>query len=215
MFEQIQLLIIRTLLSAQKLIINDKHCFEVYGFDILIDDKLAPWLLEVNSYPSISATTKDDYNLKYALLMDTIKVVDLEGNYTGNEGQIGGYDLIYRGGVVKFESQCVFSSNLGAKNPSLAEYQYKTGPQWRTLQTLITNDSKIESPMRHKAKLRTPSPKPGTPAKVGTRRFKSPGSNTKRRPASRNRAQRTRPRSQSRVRSTKKKGTKSLKKPQE
>jgi len=204
-------LIIRTLLSAQKLMINDKHCFEVYGFDILLDDKLAPWLIEVNSYPSISATTRDDYNMKYAMLMDTMKVVDLEGNYTGNEGQIGGYDLIYRGGVVKFESQCVFSSNLGARNPSINAYADKTGPQWRTLQSIITSDSKIESPLRHKAKPRTPSPKPGTPSKVGSRRFKTPVSMSKRRPASRSRTHRTRSRSQSRVTSTKKKVTKSLK----
>jgi len=192
--------------------INDKHCFEVYGFDILIDDKLAPWLIEVNSYPSISATTKDDYIMKYAMLMDTMKVVDLDGNYTGSEGQIGGYDLIYRGGVVKFESQCVFSSNLGAKNPSITLYADKTGAAWRTLQSVITNGSKIESPLRHKA---TPSPKPTTPVKVGTRRFKTPGSISKRRPVSRSHTHRTPSRSQSRATSTRKKGTKTLKEPED
>jgi len=195
--------------------INDKHCFEVYGFDILIDDKLSPWLLEVNAYPSITATTKEDYNMKYALLIDTIKVVDLEGNYTGNEGQIGGYDLIYRGGVVKFESQCIFSSNLGAKNPSIDAYDDKTGPQWRTLQTLITNDCKMEVPLRQKAKRLPPSPKPATPVKTTARRIKASVSVTRRRPASTTRTYRNRPRSQRRTTLTKKHCSKSLKKPEE
>jgi len=211
LFEQIQLLIIRTLLSAQKLIINDKHCFEVYGFDILIDDKLAPWLLEVNSYPSVSATTKEDFNLKYALLMDTMKVVDFEGKYTGSEGQIGGYDLIYRGGIVKFESQYVFSSNLGAMNPSISAYEERSGAEWRTLETLMTNESIIEVTSRCKAKPATTRAKTPTPVKTGRRKYKASVTVTKPKSCLQVRSSNVRQRGQSREAISTKQRSKSTK----
>lgn len=47
-FANIQRIMIQTLLSVQKVIIHDKHCFELYGFDILINSNLKPWVIEVN-----------------------------------------------------------------------------------------------------------------------------------------------------------------------
>jgi len=202
LFEQIQLLIIRTLLSVQKLIINDKHCFEVFGFDILIDETLSPWLLEVNSYPSVSATTLEDYNMKYAMLMDTMKVVDLEGNFTGNEGHVGGYDLIYRGGLVKFESQCLFSSNLAAKNPSIDAYQERAGVHWRGLKSFLSNDNKIEVTSRHKVKPATPKANQRAAVKCGTGKYKATVTGTSRKSSPQLRRNRARHQSQSKVSSS-------------
>ena len=78
LFFNIQLLCIRSLLSVQKVIINDKQSFELYGYDVLLDADLKPWLIEVNASPSLTANTPKDYQMKLALLQDTITIVDME-----------------------------------------------------------------------------------------------------------------------------------------
>ena len=77
-FCDIQSLIINIYKSVQKIIINNKHSFELYGLDILIDSALKPWLLEVNACPSFTASTKDDEELKNNLLDDCFTIVDME-----------------------------------------------------------------------------------------------------------------------------------------
>ncbi|RKO95620.1 tubulin-tyrosine ligase, partial [Caulochytrium protostelioides] len=79
LFTAIEALVVRSLMSVQKVMINDRHCFEIYGYDILIDAQLKPWLLEVNASPSISAENQFDYDLKYGMLNDAFDIVDLEG----------------------------------------------------------------------------------------------------------------------------------------
>jgi tubulin polyglutamylase TTLL1 len=47
LFDDIENIILQSLKAVQNVMINDRHCFECYGFDILIDADLKPWLLEV------------------------------------------------------------------------------------------------------------------------------------------------------------------------
>ena len=51
------------------------QCFEIYGFDVLIDDKFRPWLLEVNVAPSLSSSSPYDKKVKTMLLSDTMHLM--------------------------------------------------------------------------------------------------------------------------------------------
>ncbi len=57
------------------MIINDRHCFELYGYDILIDENLKCWLIEVNASPSLIGTTKNDFAFKKHLINDLLNIV--------------------------------------------------------------------------------------------------------------------------------------------
>ncbi|KAJ8372076.1 hypothetical protein AAFF_G00294900 [Aldrovandia affinis] len=100
LFRDIDLIFIRSLLSVHKVIINDKHCFELYGYDILLDHDLKPWLIEVNASPSLTASSQEDYSLKFCLLEDTLHVVDMEARLSGSEKRVGGFDLMWNDGPV-------------------------------------------------------------------------------------------------------------------
>ena len=51
---------------------SDRHCFEIYGFDVIIDDNMKPWLIEVNASPSLTSTTSNDRIMKYSVIRGTL-----------------------------------------------------------------------------------------------------------------------------------------------
>lgn len=50
-------------------------CFEVLGFDIILDSNATPYLLEVNHAPSFNTDTPLDYLIKKELIFDTINLL--------------------------------------------------------------------------------------------------------------------------------------------
>eukprot|EP00434_Breviolum_minutum_P005916 symbB.v1.2.005217.t1/scaffold266.1/size251003/14 len=124
LFSDIEEIVIHSLFSVQKVMINDKHCFEMYGYDILIDVDYKPWLLEVNASPSLTANTMADYEMKYGLLDDLLTLLDFEKYLSGNELQIGGFDLLYKDGYRYSPPEgSMFSSYLGCFNNRLAQLE--------------------------------------------------------------------------------------------
>jgi tubulin polyglutamylase TTLL6/13 len=52
-------------------------CFEVLGFDIMIDHKLNPYLLEINYTPSFTTDTPLDRLIKKNLIEDTLNILNI------------------------------------------------------------------------------------------------------------------------------------------
>ena len=71
LFRDMDAVILHSLKAVQGAIVSDRHCFELYGYDIIVDGDLKPWLIEVNASPSLSSTTPADLKLKTAVLSDT------------------------------------------------------------------------------------------------------------------------------------------------
>jgi hypothetical protein len=71
-FDRIDDLIVKTIISIESTICNAfemqapfrSNCFELLGFDILIDNTLKPWLLEVNLSPSMNIDSPLDLKIK-------------------------------------------------------------------------------------------------------------------------------------------------------
>merc|ERR1719379_3157952 len=93
--ERIKDLIIKTLIAAESPIVNFWHqganystsgvtstqlgpnqtCFEIFGFDVMVDDKLKPLLLEVNTFPSFASSSPFDKRVKSQLVSDALTLV--------------------------------------------------------------------------------------------------------------------------------------------
>ncbi|AYU77616.1 tubulin tyrosine ligase, putative [Leishmania donovani] len=86
MIKNIQFLIYHSLKAVEPVMFNDKHSYELYGYDILIDDHINPHLIEVNASPSMSTTTLSDRLLKEQVLNDTMKIVFPPGYPASNKG---------------------------------------------------------------------------------------------------------------------------------
>lgn len=89
---EIDKVIVLTILAVQPFIAHNykasikiedgrSRCFEILGFDIMIDKHLKPWLLEVNHSPSFLCESPFDKELKDGVITEALKVMNFDPNF--------------------------------------------------------------------------------------------------------------------------------------
>eukprot|EP01062_Namystynia_karyoxenos_P016066 TRINITY_DN1585_c0_g4_i1.p1 TRINITY_DN1585_c0_g4~~TRINITY_DN1585_c0_g4_i1.p1 ORF type:complete len:1005 (+),score=307.86 TRINITY_DN1585_c0_g4_i1:134-3148(+) len=60
-------------------------CFEILGFDLLLDECADPWLLEVNHMPSLHCDSPLDLRIKKALVLETMRILSISADDRAGE----------------------------------------------------------------------------------------------------------------------------------
>ncbi|CAG4937157.1 unnamed protein product [Colias eurytheme] len=82
-WQRIRAIVTLTLLAQAAGTPPARNCFEFYGFDILLDDSLKPWLIEVNLSPALAADCEADITVKQPMLHELFDLLGLPMRHTG------------------------------------------------------------------------------------------------------------------------------------
>ncbi|KAL7734243.1 hypothetical protein ACLKA6_011910 [Drosophila palustris] len=127
LFGAISWLIVHSLRAVAPVMASDRHCFECYGYDIIIDNALKPWLVEVNASPSLTSTTVNDRILKYKLIDNILSVVlppdgvpDVRWNKIPSADALGNFELLIDEELAAQDEAQNSSNNSHAKSSKLS-----------------------------------------------------------------------------------------------
>ncbi|MBZ3880611.1 Tubulin polyglutamylase TTLL4 [Sciurus carolinensis] len=81
-WEKIKDVVVKTIISSEPYVNNllktyVRHpysCHELFGFDIMLDENLKPWVLEVNISPSLHSNSQLDINIKGQMIRDLLNL---------------------------------------------------------------------------------------------------------------------------------------------
>jgi tubulin monoglycylase TTLL3/8 len=96
-YEKMKNAIICSFDSGRHEIVYRENCFELYGYDFMIDNELNVFLIEINSSPAMDYSTSITERLVKENLGNIIQIVVDNKNNLGNCNQIGKYVKIYDG----------------------------------------------------------------------------------------------------------------------
>ena len=63
----------------------------ILGFDIFLDEKLKPWLIEVNNLPSFQTDSPLDKKIKYDIIYETIALLNLTPYRKNNQNRVAAF----------------------------------------------------------------------------------------------------------------------------
>ena len=86
LFSRIKDIVIKTIISTEPILNNAfkmhvphrNNCFQLFGLDIMIDDEMNPWLLEVNLSPSLACDSPLDHRIKANLVSDLFNLAGVQ-----------------------------------------------------------------------------------------------------------------------------------------
>lgn len=91
LWKKIEDIIIKTICSAQPILshhykscqpddFSNSMCFEILGFDVILDSNLTPYILEVNHTPSFTTDSPLDFSVKQTIILEALKLLNLDSN---------------------------------------------------------------------------------------------------------------------------------------
>ena len=83
--DKIRDIIIKTLISADAGIQSEisknqtvrSSCFSLYSFDFVVDEDIRPWLVNVNTSPSLNSVSPIDKRIKTMLVCDAMTLIGI------------------------------------------------------------------------------------------------------------------------------------------
>jgi len=108
LIQKLREIVVATIVATQDQVHGRRKSFELIGYDFMIDDQLNPWLIEVNSSPSMDYSTSVTRKLVKMVLEDTVKV--MIDPYKKKTKKKGLFRLIYDGeSPYEFKRYCMKS----------------------------------------------------------------------------------------------------------
>jgi len=88
LWDKIKDIVVKTIISMESTVTAGfemfvpyrDSCFELLGFDILIDQDINPWLLEVNLSPSLNCDSPIDLSIKSNLITDLLNLAGVKAH---------------------------------------------------------------------------------------------------------------------------------------